>query len=123
MVHEPRSCRTDMRPPSPAIDRRRFLHTGAACVVPLLAGTTFGRAALAWPNGASAQAPETDAILPLSIPAYPTEVWNSHPQPLVARSWLEEDDGTIWIATAGQGLVRWAKGWALPAVISVARAR
>ncbi len=26
-----------------------------------------------------------DAILPLSIPAYPTEIWNSHPQPLVAR--------------------------------------
>jgi hypothetical protein len=63
MVHEPRSCRTDIRPPSPAIDRRRFLHTGAACVVPLLAGTTFGRPVLAWPSGASAQAPETDAIL------------------------------------------------------------
>ncbi len=28
---------------------------------------------------------ETDAILPLSIPCYPTEVWNSHPQPLVDR--------------------------------------
>ena len=27
--------------------------------------------------------PEIDAILPVSIPAYPTEVWNSHPQPLV----------------------------------------
>ncbi len=26
-----------------------------------------------------------DAILPLSIPAYPTEVWNSHPQPLIER--------------------------------------
>jgi hypothetical protein len=26
-----------------------------------------------------------DAILPLSIPDYPTEVWNSHPQPLVDR--------------------------------------
>jgi len=26
-----------------------------------------------------------DAILPVSIPAYPTEVWNSHPQPLVER--------------------------------------
>jgi len=26
-----------------------------------------------------------DAILPLSIPAYPTEVWNSHPQPLIDR--------------------------------------
>ena len=28
---------------------------------------------------------EIDAILPVSIPAYPTEVWNSHPQPLVGR--------------------------------------
>jgi len=26
-----------------------------------------------------------DAILPVSIPAYPTEVWNSHPQPLIDR--------------------------------------
>ncbi|MBD3376207.1 hypothetical protein GF406_14315 [candidate division KSB1 bacterium] len=26
-----------------------------------------------------------DAILPFSVPAYPTEVWNSHPQPLVER--------------------------------------
>lgn len=29
--------------------------------------------------------PEVDAILPVSIPAYPTEIWNSHPQPLVER--------------------------------------
>lgn len=29
--------------------------------------------------------PDIDAILPLSIPCYPTEVWNSHPQPLVER--------------------------------------
>jgi hypothetical protein len=29
--------------------------------------------------------PDIDGILPLSIPAYPTEVWNSHPEPLVAR--------------------------------------
>lgn len=28
---------------------------------------------------------DVDGILPLSIPAYPTEVWNSHPQPLVDR--------------------------------------
>lgn len=26
-----------------------------------------------------------DAILPVSIPAYPTEIWNSHPQPLIDR--------------------------------------
>jgi hypothetical protein len=28
---------------------------------------------------------DIDAILPLSIPAYPTEVWNSNPEPLVER--------------------------------------
>jgi len=28
---------------------------------------------------------KVDAILPVSITAYPTEVWNSHPQPLVER--------------------------------------
>ncbi|MEK7413327.1 MAG: hypothetical protein AAB263_08415 [Planctomycetota bacterium] len=28
---------------------------------------------------------DVDGILPLSIPCYPTEVWNSHPQPLVDR--------------------------------------
>jgi len=33
-------------------------------------------------------------------------------QPLVARALLEEDDGAIWIATDGQGLVRWEKGGA-----------
>jgi hypothetical protein len=26
-----------------------------------------------------------DALLPVSIPAYPTDVWNSHPQVLVER--------------------------------------
>lgn len=28
---------------------------------------------------------EIDAILPVSITAYPTEIWNSHPQPLIDR--------------------------------------
>jgi len=63
MAHAPLSCRPDLRRPSPAIDRRHFLHTGVACVVPLLAGTTFGRTALAWPNASPAQATESDAIL------------------------------------------------------------
>jgi len=26
-----------------------------------------------------------DAILPVSIPAYPTEIWDSHPRPLIDR--------------------------------------
>lgn len=46
---------------------------------------------------------EVDAILPLSIPAYPTEIWNSHPQPLVERglpfvfwSLLDYDEPDFW---------------------------
>jgi L-fucose isomerase-like protein len=51
---------------------------------------------------------DVDAILPLSIPALPTEVWNSHPQPLVERGlpvmfWChqehEEPDFWRWSAT------------------------
>jgi len=44
-----------------------------------------------------------DAILPVSIPAYPTEVWNSHPQVLVKRglpvifwSLLDYDEPDFW---------------------------
>jgi L-fucose isomerase-like protein len=44
-----------------------------------------------------------DAILPVSIPAYPTEVWNSHPQVLVERglpvifwSLLDYDEPDFW---------------------------
>lgn len=52
--------------------------------------------------------PETDAILPVSIACYPTEVWNSHPQPLVERKlpflfWpiiaFDEPDFWRWSAT------------------------
>jgi L-fucose isomerase-like protein len=46
---------------------------------------------------------DVDAILPVSIPAYPTEVWNSHPQPLVERglpfvfwSLLAYDEPDFW---------------------------
>lgn len=45
----------------------------------------------------------TDAILPISIPAYPTEVWNSHPHVLVERglpvifwSLLDYDEPDFW---------------------------
>src|SRR5215216_2903400 len=44
-----------------------------------------------------------DAILPVSIPAYPTEVWNSHPHVLVERgvpvifwSLLDYDEPDFW---------------------------
>jgi L-fucose isomerase-like protein len=46
---------------------------------------------------------DIDGILPLSIPAYPTEVWNSHPQALVERKlpvvfWClpEYDEPDFW---------------------------
>jgi hypothetical protein len=63
MAHAPLSCRPDIRPASPAIDRRRFLYAGVGCVVPLLAGTTLGRTAAAWPLAAPATPSETDAVL------------------------------------------------------------
>jgi L-fucose isomerase-like protein len=56
-----------------------------------------------WAQVVHGLGPEVDAILPLSIPAYPTEVWNSHPQPLVDRGlpfifWplLEYDEPDFW---------------------------
>jgi hypothetical protein len=46
---------------------------------------------------------DVDGILPVSIAAYPTEVWNSHPQPLVDRKlpfmfWplLDYDEPDFW---------------------------
>ncbi|MCK5739465.1 hypothetical protein KAH55_09800, partial [bacterium] len=39
-----------------------------------------------WANAVRSLGPEVDGILPFSIPAYPTEIWNSHPQPLVDRN-------------------------------------
>ncbi len=63
MAHARPSSQPDARLAPPAIDRRRFLHTGVACVVPLLAGATVGRGAAAWPVAAPAQAGETDAIV------------------------------------------------------------
>ena len=47
--------------------------------------------------------PDVDAILPISISAYPTEIWNSHPQPLIDRglplvfwSILQYDEPDFW---------------------------
>jgi hypothetical protein len=47
--------------------------------------------------------PEVDAVLPVSVPAYPTEVWNSHPEALVQRGipvifWplIEYDEPDFW---------------------------
>ncbi len=47
--------------------------------------------------------PDVDAILPVSVPAYPTEWWNSHPWPLLRRRlpvifWpiLDHDEPDFW---------------------------
>ena len=56
-----------------------------------------------WQDTIRALDNSVDAILPVSIPAYPTEVWNSHPQVLVERglpvifwSLLDYDEPDFW---------------------------
>jgi L-fucose isomerase-like protein len=56
-----------------------------------------------WQNTVRGLDDSVDAILPVSIPAYPTEVWNSHPQVLVERglpvifwSLLDYDEPDFW---------------------------
>lgn len=56
-----------------------------------------------WETRILGLADHIDGILPLSIPAYPTEVWNSHPRPLVERglpvifwSLLDYDEPDFW---------------------------
>lgn len=56
-----------------------------------------------WQQVVSSLGPEVDAILPVSIAAYPTEVWNSHPQPLIEKglpllfwSILKYDEPDFW---------------------------
>jgi L-fucose isomerase-like protein len=56
-----------------------------------------------WQDSVRALHDSVDAILPVSIPAYPTEVWNSHPQVLVERglpvifwSLLDYDEPDFW---------------------------
>jgi hypothetical protein len=60
-----------------------------------LAGIVDGLATLApqiaiespahWESVIRSLGDEVDGILPISISAYPTEIWNSHPQPLIDR--------------------------------------
>ncbi len=61
------------------------------------------RSAEHWDSSIRGLGGQIDAILPLSIPAYPTEVWNSHPQPLVDRglpvvfwSLVEHEEPDFW---------------------------
>lgn len=56
-----------------------------------------------WAQIVGGLGPEIDAILPISIPAYPTEVWNSNPEPLMDRGlpvvfWplMDYDEPDFW---------------------------
>ena len=56
-----------------------------------------------WESAVRGLDDSVDAILPVSIPAYPTEVWNSHPQVLVERGlpvifWclIDYDEPDFW---------------------------
>ena len=56
-----------------------------------------------WAQVIGALGADIDAILPVSIPAYPTEIWNSHPQPLIDRGlpvifWplIDYDEPDFW---------------------------
>jgi L-fucose isomerase-like protein len=67
----------------PSIDVSRVAESlaGIAVVEPVIPVASPAH----WAEVVRGLGPEIDAILPVSIPAYPTEVWNSHPQPLVER--------------------------------------
>lgn len=56
-----------------------------------------------WQQAVKGLGDDIDVVLPMSIPAYPTEVWNSHPQPLIERQlpvifWplMEYDEPDFW---------------------------
>jgi hypothetical protein len=56
-----------------------------------------------WAQSVGALGDEVDAIFPVSVPAYPTEIWNAHPEPLVRRGipvvfWplMEYDEPDFW---------------------------
>jgi hypothetical protein len=67
----------------PGVDLERLAREirGIGRVLPAIAV----RSPAHWAEVVRGLGPEVDAIVPVSVPAYPTEVWNSHPQPLVER--------------------------------------
>ena len=71
------------RPGTPSVDPALLAAhvAGTADVLPPIAVESPGH----WATVVRGLGPDVDGILPLSIPCYPTEVWNSHPQPLVDR--------------------------------------
>lgn len=71
------------RPGKPTVDIARLEQSvaGVARVLPMIEV----RSPEHWTESVLGLGDEVDAILPVSIPAYPTEVWNSHPEALVKR--------------------------------------
>lgn len=67
--------------PTVDLDRLARETAGIARVLPAI----MVRSPAHWTEAVRGLGPEVDAIVPVSVPAYPTEVWNSHPQPLVER--------------------------------------
>lgn len=71
------------RPGTPSVDPALLAEhvRGVAEILPLIAVESPEH----WTRVVRGLPADIDGILPLSIPCYPTEVWNSHPQPLVER--------------------------------------
>jgi hypothetical protein len=67
--------------PGVDLDRLALEIRGIGRVLPAIAV----RSPAHWAEVVRGLGPEVDAIVPVGVPAYPTEVWNSHPQPLVER--------------------------------------
>jgi L-fucose isomerase-like protein len=89
------------KPGKPSVDVARLEHTlqGIAVVNETIAIQSPEH----WQTAVRSLDNSIDAILPVSIPAYPTEVWNSHPQALVERglpvifwSLLDYDEPDFW---------------------------
>lgn len=89
------------RPGKPTVDIPRLEREleGIARVLPMIEV----RSPEHWIEAVGGLGEDVDAILPVSVPAYPTEVWNSHPEALVRRGlpvvfWplMEYDEPDFW---------------------------
>jgi L-fucose isomerase-like protein len=89
------------RPGKPSVNLEKLnqILAGTAQLEPLIAVQSPEH----WETLVHALDDSIDAIFPLSNPAYPTEIWNSHPFPLVKRglpvvfwSLIEHDEPDFW---------------------------
>ena len=89
------------RPGKPTVDIARLEQevAGIARVLPMIEIKSPEH----WIETVRGLGPDVDAIIPVSVPAYPTEVWNSHPEVLVERGlpvvfWplMEYDEPDFW---------------------------